>query len=371
MQLLKLKTQLHQFETFAEFAKEFGLNKKDLVLTNSFLYEPFMKDLGLDCHFVMQEKYGLGEPSDEMMNAILNDTKSIDYNRIIAVGGGTVIDISKLFVLKGITNVGDAFERKMPLEKAKKLVILPTTCGTGSEVTNISIAEIKAKHTKMGLADDTLLADDAVFVPELLKGLPFRFYAASAIDALIHATEAYLSPKANAYTKLFSIAATQIIIDVFKNIVAKGEEYRFDCFSEMLIASNYAGIAFGNAGVGAVHALSYPLGGAYHVPHGEANYQFFTEIFKLYQSKAPQGAIASLNNILSEILETSSDKVYDKLEELLSNVLIKKPLKEFGMKEEEVSLFAQSVIKTQQRLLANNYVELSESEIKDVYQRLF
>ena len=200
MQLLKLKSRLHRFEYFADFAKDFELGDKDLVITNEFLYEPFMKSLGLKCHFVMQEKYGLGEPSDEMMNSILADIKKVDFRRIIAIGGGTVIDISKLFVLKNLDNVTDAFERRIPLIKDKELVILPTTCGTGSEVTNISIAEIKAKHTKMGLADDTLFADDAVLIPELLRGLPFRFYAASSIDALIHAMESYVSPKAGAYT---------------------------------------------------------------------------------------------------------------------------------------------------------------------------
>ena len=74
-------------------------------------------------------------------------------------------------------------ERKIPIEKARQLVILPTTCGTGSEVTNISIAEIKSRHTKMGLADDALLADDAVLIPELVRGLPYKFFVCSSIDA--------------------------------------------------------------------------------------------------------------------------------------------------------------------------------------------
>ena len=125
MQLLKLKSRLHRFEYFADFAKEFKLGDKDLVITNEFLYEPFMKSLGLKCHFVMQEKYGLGEPSDEMMNSILADIKKVDFRRIIAIGGGTVIDISKLFVLKNLDNVTDAFERRIPLIKDKELVILP------------------------------------------------------------------------------------------------------------------------------------------------------------------------------------------------------------------------------------------------------
>lgn len=372
MQLFKLRSRLHEFARFADFADEFRLNERDLVITNVFLYDPFMKPLGLKCHFVMQEQYGLGEPSDEMMNAILRDVKPLSFDRVIAIGGGTVIDISKLFVLKGVDNVVDAFERKIPLVKDKQLVILPTTCGTGSEVTNISIAEIKSKHTKMGLADDELFADDAVLIPELLQGLPYRFYVASSIDALIHGMESYLSPKANPYTQLYSSAAIKSIIDVFSMIAKQGESSRFECLGDMLMASNYAGIAFGNAGVGAVHALSYPLGGTYHVPHGEANYQFFTEIFKLYQFKAPHGKIEELNRILSESLQSNGwGGVYDQLDELLSHLLKKKPLREYGMKEADIEGFTQNVLKTQQRLLANNYVELSEDEIRGIYRKLY
>lgn len=372
MQLFKLKTRLCKFDFFADFAKEYQLNENDLVITNTFIFEPFMKVLNLPCHFVMQEKYGLGEPSDIMMNNILNDLKGVEYNRVIAVGGGTVIDISKIFALKNVSNVVDAFERKIPIVKDKKLVILPTTCGTGSEVTNISIAEITSRHTKMGLADDAILADDAVLVPELVKGLPFKFYACSSIDALIHATESYLSPKSNPYTKIYCEAAIKIILDVFTKIAEKGEEYRFERLDDMLMASNFAGIAFGNTGVGAVHALSYPLGGNYHVPHGEANYQFFTAIFKLYNDKNPNGVIKDLNSFLRKELHIGENECpYDTMDALLGKLISKNRLRSYGMKENEIQGFTTNVLESQQRLLANNYVPLSEEEIRSVFEQLY
>ena len=375
--MFTVKTNISQYETFAEFAEAFQLNANDLVITQTFLYEPFMKALNLPCKFVMQEKYGAGEPSDEMINNIIKDVKGFSYNRVIGIGGGTVIDISKLFVLNNIDNITDAFERKVPIEKGKSLIIIPTTCGTGSEITNISIAEIKSKHTKMGLADNAILADDAVLIPELLKGLPFKFYVYSAIDALIHATESYVSPRANSYTQLFSKEAIHIILDVFKGIVKEGEAYRMNRLGDMLMASNYAGIAFGNAGVGAVHALSYPLGGNYHVPHGEANYQFFIHIFKLYVSKDPNGVIKELNQILAkelglpESINNQPDAIYDELAKLLNNLIKANHLSFYGMKEEEISSFADNVIETQQRLLKNNYVALSKEEIKNIYKQLY
>ncbi len=371
MQLFSLKTRLSRFDSFAAFAQAFKLTERDLVITHAFLHEPFMKDLDLRCHFVMQEHYGAGEPSDVMMNSILGDVKGLHFDRVVAIGGGTVIDIAKLFVLEGLEDVVQAFDRAIPIVKAKQLVIVPTTCGTGSEVTNLSIAEITSKHTKMGLADDAILADDAVLIPELLKGLPFKFYVYSAIDAFIHAVESYVSPKSNAYTRLYAKAAIELILDVFARIIEEGPDYRFERLEDMLMASNFAGIAFGNTGVGAVHALSYPLGGTYHVAHGEANYQFFTAVFKRYQAKQPEGCIAGLNALLAGILHTDTDSVYDRLDLLFGKLLSKNRLSTYGMKPGEVETFADTVMQKQGRLLANNYVELTRDEIRDIYQSLF
>lgn len=376
--MFTIKTTISNYQTFSEFAKAFDLSENDLVITQSFLYEPFMKPLNLPCVFILQDKYGSGEPSDEMMNNILKEVKGKSYSRVVGIGGGTVIDIAKLFVFKDLENVTDAFERKIPIVKEKRLVIVPTTCGTGSEVTNISIAEIKSKHTKMGLADNAILPDNAVLIPELLKGLPFKFYAYSAIDALIHAMESYLSPKSNAHTQLFSQRAIEMILNVFMGIAEYGEDYRLDHLEEMLTASNFAGIAFGNAGVGAVHALSYPLGGGYHVPHGEANYQFLTEVFKVYFDKNPDGNIRGLNEILArnlnidkELLKSDPRIVYQKIDELLGKLVPMNQLRHYGMKPAEIDEFTASVLKTQQRLLANNYVPLDEEEIKRIYQALY
>lgn len=371
--MFTVKSNIHQFATFEQFAREFQLGAADLVITQSFIYEPYMQKLGLKCHFVMQEKYGLGEPSDEMIQHIMDDLKGVNFDRIVAVGGGTVIDIAKIFVLGILPNVTDAFERKIPIVKQKRLVIVPTTCGTGSEVTNISIAELKQRHTKLGLADNAILADDAVLIPELLTSLPFKPYAFSAIDALIHATESYLSPKANDYTRLFSVEAIRLILPIFNGIAEKGPEFRLAHLEPMLRASNYAGIAFGNAGCAAVHALSYPLGGNYHVPHGESNYQFFTHILNLYARKNGSGAIADLNALYASLLGCPSDPavLYPALDKVLSCMVAKRPLHEYGMKAEECELFADSVLATQQRLLNNNYVPLSREEILDVYKQLF
>lgn len=372
MKLLQIKPQIHKFDNITDFAESFNIGTGDFVLTSESLYVSFMKALNLNADFVFREKYGKGEPSDEMINAIMKDMKGKHYKRIIAIGGGSIVDIAKLLVIEGASNALDLFEKKIPLIKGRELIIVPTTCGTGSEVTNISIAEIKSKHTKMGLAVDELYADHAVLIPQLVKDLPYKFFVTSSVDALIHAVESFVSPRSNVFTELFSVKAIELILKGYMDIIEKGHEYRIDIIEDFVVGSNYAGIAFSNTGVGAVHALSYPLGGNYHVPHGEANYQFFTEVFKNYNKKDPNGKIKKINNILAGILglKDTSD-VYQELSKVLDKLLARKPLKEYGMKKEEVESFTDNVIEGQQRLLVNNYVPLSRDEILNIYKALY
>lgn len=371
MKLFKLPTQIHRFTQFKEFAEEFNIGEGDLVLTHQFIYDPFMKALNLKADFIMQETYGIGEPSDKMIDTVMADVKDKSYKRIIAVGGGTVIDIAKLLIF---TEMGDTlamFERRVELVKNKQLIIVPTTCGTGSEVTNLSIVEIKSKHTKMGLGIDDLYPDFAVLIPELINGLPYKFFVYSSIDALIHAIESYVSPNANIYTQMFSLKSAELILKGYLELIEKGEEHRFAIMEDFVVGSNYSGISFGNAGVGAVHALSYPLGGTYHVPHGEANYQFFTEVFKAYNRLNPEGRIKELNAFLAGILNVKPDTVYDSIEIVLDKLLSKRPLREYGVKAEEIQGLTDTVIEKQQRLLNNNYVPLSREEILTIYQNLY
>jgi len=372
MKLLQIKPVVHLFDTFEKFITEFPLDKKTCLFTAKFLYENFMQKYNISCDVIFFEDYGMGEPSDEMIDQIFADVRKKEYETIVAIGGGSIIDVAKLLALKPNGSALDFFEKKVEPIKDKKLILVPTTCGTGSEVTNISISEIKSKHTKMGLAVEPLFADHAVLVTEFVEGLPFSVFASSSIDALIHAMESFLSPRDNCYTELFSGEAIKLIIKAYKTLKEKGKDAKSEVIKDVLIASNYAGIAFGNTGVGAVHALSYPLGGVYHVPHGEANYQFLVEVFKAYQKKDPKGRIQIVNNLLAESMGlTSIDNVYEELTELLEFLLHKKPLREYGMKEEEIEGFADSVLKTQQRLLANNYVELSFEEIRAIYKALW
>jgi len=372
MQALRIVPKIHVFDTFKEFNDEFKIGMNDLVLTQEFLYEPFMKPLGIESNYIFQEKFGLGEPSDEMIDAITAEMKKFKFDRIIAFGGGTVIDIAKLFALNIPDKSIDLFEGAVAPVREKKLVLVPTTCGTGSEVTNISIAELKSKHIKKGLAGDFMFADDAVLIPETIKGLPYKFFCTSSVDALIHAIESFVAPKSSPYTELFALKAIDMIVSGYKKIAENGPDERFNLLKDFAIASNYAGIAFGNTGVGAVHALSYSIGGAFHVAHGEANYQFFTEVFKMYNKKNPTGKIKEANEVIAKALGVdASGDVYSALEDLLNKIIAKKPLKEYGMTEAQIEEFSDSTIANQQRLLGNNYAELTKEDMITIFKNLF
>lgn len=371
MKVFQQKSKIQKFNTPQEFVAEYDICESDFILASKSIYDTYFADLNLKATVAFKSQYGQGEPTDVMIDALLNDFRKTDCTRIIAIGGGAVIDMAKILVLDGNYMTEEIFKREVPLKKARTLIAVPTTCGAGSEVSNVSITELTAIHSKLGLAVDEIYADDAILIPELLSKLPYSFFATSAIDAFIHAIESYVSPRANLYTEMFSMKAMEMIIEGFRAIIAHGEEYRMNLLEEFLVASNLAGVAFGNAGTGIVHAMSYPLSGVYHVTHGEANYQFLTTAFAFYQEQNPTGKIAKLNQFLAGLMDCNAEDVYKELEVLLDKIIYRKPLHEYGMKEEEIESFAKSVEASQQRLLNQSYVKPNWEQMAEIYRKLY
>ena len=312
------------------------------------------------------------DPSIEKVREGAKAMEEFGPDVIIAIGGGTVIDIAKALAVATEDASMDSLYSVMPaLTRKYELVIIPTTCGTGSEVTNIAVFNRTRMGTKMGLVGEAMYADKAVLIPELLSGLPFGVFATSSIDALVHAVESCLSPNATSYTKLFGYKAIEMIVSGYKKIVTNGRGARLALLDDFLVASNYAGIAFGTAGCGTVHAMAYPLGGQYHVAHGESNYAIFTGVMKKYMSIKSDGEIAVMNKYLANLLDCQTTDVYEKLEELLNQLLPKKSLHEYGVKPEEIRLFAESVMENQQRLLKNSFVPMTTELVESIYQSLY
>ena len=371
MQAIRIVPKILYFDKVAEFIEEYPIGKRDLLVTNEWIYKPYIEPLNIETNVIYQECFGVGEPSDEMIDSMVAESKKYDFDRIIALGGGTIIDICKIMALDVPEKSMDLFTGEVSPEKIKELIVIPTTCGTGSEVTNVSIAELKSLHVKKGLAVEETYADFAVLIPQTMQSLPYNVFTTSSVDALIHAIESFLSPKATMFTEMYSKEAIRLIMNGYKEIISKGKDEISKYLKDFVLASNYAGIAFGNAGCAAVHALSYSIGGAFHVPHGEANYQFFTEVMKKYVAKDPEGKIYELTKILAEVMDIeANDKVYDELDSFLGKLIAKKPLKEYGMTESQIDEFTKSTVDNQQRLLANNYVFLTDEELREIFVTL-
>ena len=372
MRQIVMKPEIYRFETCREFAEAFEIGEGDLILTNRFIYDPCFGELGLEADVIFQEEYGSGEPTDQMFEALwaaVDPQKA--YKRVFGIGGGTVLDLAKLLALKDGSPIEELYEHKREAVREKGLCLIPTTCGTGSEVTNISILAFLSRHVKMGLAADAMYADTAILIPQLLEGLPYGVFAASSIDALIHGVESSLSPKATPYTELFGYKAVEEIIRGYQLIAQRGPEARTELLDRFLTASNFAGLAFAAAGCGAVHAMSYPLGGTFHVAHGEANYAVFLGVMKKYLEIRQDGKIRRLNRFLAQLLDCGYEQVYEKLEELLDQILSKKTMKEYGASREMLEKWADDVIQGQKRLMANSFVPLDREQVLEIYEDLY
>ncbi|MHB1315115.1 MAG: 4-hydroxybutyrate dehydrogenase [Christensenellales bacterium] len=367
-----VSTKIYQFDSLDAFIAEFKPSAQDLVVSNRFIYDPLIAPKNLPCKFIFQEKYGAGEPSDLMVEGIMEEIGDFKPARIIGVGGGTVIDICKVLALKPFKELGEIYDDPSKIVKQIETIIIPTTCGTGSEVTNVAVFELTRKHTKMGIANENLYPNHAVLIPEMLSTLPYKFFLFSSADALIHASESYLSPNATVYSELFSVSAIQTILKGYKALLANGPEYRASLYNEFMLAGNIAGIAFGYAGTGAVHGMSYPLGGAYHVAHGESNYQLFTAIFKEYNNLQPKGKIEQFNAIVRQALDLPDNAdVCAELDKLVGTLIPLKRLSEYGMKESDIQAFTDNVMEKQQRLMRNAYVPMTREVVERVYRNRF
>lgn len=366
---------IYKFSNFGEFAQDFAVDERDLVLTNEFIYTPFMKQYQLKCNYVFQEKFGPGEPSEEMIEEIYSSIPYDSYDRVIAIGGGAIMDLCKLLGLKRPASVHDLFFGKAPIIHEKEVIAIPTTCGTGSEVTNVSVAIVhdgSDELTKLDLISDDIIPTTVCLIPDLLKTLPYKPFVSSAIHALIRATEAFLSQGSKTMTSdMFAIKAIEMILAGFHRIAKDGPEARLDYLDEFLTASSYAGVASLKAGCGMVLGMSFPLSATYHVPHGEANYALFGKILEIYDEYNPTGELSKFKDYIARELECSKEDAISTLNTVLEKVLPAKPLHEYGFKEEDIASFPLSVMKNQQRLITNSYCPMNKNVMMRVYQECF
>ncbi|EOH8747913.1 iron-containing alcohol dehydrogenase [Enterococcus faecalis] len=363
----EFKPSLTLLDHVSDFLKVIPFVFGDLIVTNRYIIDAFD---GLYenkvAQFLYLEDYFKAEPTDVALNQILLDLQDRQITRIFAVGGGSVIDVSKCLVYKTAQSFDDIQAMiKLETPAMRDLVILPTTAGTGSEVTNVSVFNREALGTKIGLVSDAFYAKRVVLIPELAKGMPYPVFIASAIDALSHAVESFLSPQATVFSRTFSKEAIQRLLIELEKVAVTHDIPDLKSLNSCLSASTMAGVAFSNAGCGPVHAMAYPIGAKFHLPHGRCIALCLVPTLKQYHQLGVD--LSELSGVMKGNADLSDDLDWlYALDDLIMNVLSDK--ESYPLTEQECLEFSQSVMDNQERLLKHSPIPLQFEDIHTIFK---
>ena len=290
---------------------------------------------------------------------------------VVGFGGGSPIDIAKTAAVMA-TNEGpitEYFGIDLIPRPGLPTIVVPTTAGTGSEVTPIAILSDEGEKLKKGIVSAYLFPSVALLDPELTLGLPPQITAATGMDALIHAIEAYTSVNATAITDMLALQAMDLLYHAIRTAYANGKN--LEARSKMMEGSLLAGMAFANAGVTAVHAFAYPIGAEFHIPHGVANTLMLPHVmrFNLLGNVEKFADMAEAFGFSTEHLDdlTAAERAVEAIERLSEDLRVPKMLRDFGIKESDLQSLAEGVMKVT-RLLANNPRTLSLAEALEIYR---
>ncbi|WP_101758096.1 iron-containing alcohol dehydrogenase [Oceanicoccus sp. KOV_DT_Chl] len=317
----------------------------------------------------------IADPPEAIVNQALAYAKAEAVDGIIGFGGGSSMDTAKLVAL--MARSGEALADIYGVEQAKgkrlPLILIPTTAGTGSEVTAVAIVTT-GETTKMGVVASQLYPDVALLDAELTVDLPPSITAMTGVDAMVHAVEAYTSiHKKNPYTDMLAREALRLLSSHI--VTATHDGNNIEARQAMLLGACLAGQAFANAPVAAVHALAYPLGGHYHIPHGLSNSLMLPHVLR-FNAPAAQFWYAELAEIvipLSELAVSVSARCVQLEQyfiELIATLGLPATLSELNVPAADLSLLAADAM-LQQRLLINNPRELLVSDALALYQAAF
>lgn len=315
------------------------------------------------------------EPPLAIGEKLVDFTRKHPFDLVIGVGGGSALDLAKLAAVlaKHDGKVADYLNltgTKTLDNKGLPKILIPTTSGTGSEVTNISVLSLDT--TKDVVTHDYLLADVAIVDPALTISLPSKVTAATGVDALTHAIEAYVSVNANAVTDALALQAIRLISQSIRTAVHNGEDKQ--ARTDMSYGSYLAGLAFFNAGVAGVHALAYPLGGQFHIAHGDSNAVLLPYVMGYIRQSCEKrmkdilDAMGISSSYLSQ--EEASYKCVDALQQLVQDVKIPSTLQGFNIPASALEQLTEDATK-QTRILARSPMPLEREDIYQIYQAAF
>ena len=305
------------------------------------------------------------DPSERVVYACLDTFKAGSCDSVIAVGGGSSMDVAKVVsvLAKGTQDLPEIYGVGMVSGGRLPLFLAPTTAGTGSEVTPVAIITT-GETTKAGVSSPILLPDVAILDASLTLGLPASISAMTGIDAMVHAIEAYTSKiKKNPISDMLALRALKLLSENIREVlVSPGDVAAREA---MLLGSMFAGQAFANAPVGAVHALAYPVGGHYHIPHGLSNSLMLPAVLAFNAEACPE-LYAELARVIPGA-ERSAEGLIDWFKTLIDDSGLPATLAQAQIPESDLPMLARDAM-FQQRLLINNPREVDEATALRLYE---
>jgi len=314
------------------------------------------------------------EPTCDQAQAVVDEFKRSGADFIIAVGGGSVMDIAKLASILATDEYGvrDLLANPLLGKKYVRSLMIPTTAGTGAEATPNSIVAVPEKELKVGIVNPAMIADAVILDAGMTRKLPRKIAAATGVDALAHAIECFTSKKANPFSDTFALEALDLIIN---NIEAACDDpAALEAKNKMLIAAFYAGIAITASGTTAVHALSYPLGGKYHIPHGVANAMMLVPVMEFNELMCQERLARVYNRVVKDGDASLGEKeksqwMIRRLGEIVEHLEIPNSLKEYGVPREDLEILVTAGMEVQ-RLLMNNMREVTAMDARALYLQI-
>ena len=314
----------------------------------------------------------MSDPPESIVLAAVDAARSAKAGIIIGLGGGSSLDVAKLVALlmpghqelQQAYGIGNAVGPRLPL------ILVPTTAGTGSEVTPISIITT-GKSEKMGVVSPLILPDIALLDPTLTLSVPSHTTAATGIDAMVHAIEAYASNSTNnnPISRQLALQALSLLGGAVELAVNDGNNQQ--ARADMLLGSMLAGQAFANSPVAAVHALAYPIGGHFKIPHGLSNALVLSHVLRFNAAVAPNPYAEMAPSIFpalsSMVPQEAAVAFAEEMAGLSARCGLETRLRDVGIPADALDLLARDAM-NQTRLLVNNPRPVEENDARAIYQ---
>ncbi len=315
------------------------------------------------------------EPSYMAVQKVIDQFKHTGADFIVGCGGGSVMDAAKLASILTTDDYGvkELLDDPGRGKKCVPIALIPTTAGSGAEVTPNAIVAVPERELKVGIVNENMIADYVLLDTRMIKHLPRKIAASTGVDALCHAIECFTSNKANPFSNTYALEALDLILANIEEACENPEA--MDAKNKMQIAAFYGGVAITASGTTAVHALSYPLGGKYHIPHGVSNAILLVPVMHFNEPVCKESFAQIYDRCCHDAVknaatpEEKSAWVIGRLEKIVKHLDIPTSLKSFGVPASDLEQLVESGMQVT-RLLVNNRREVTPEDARKIYQEI-